>query len=141
MQTISTALPPAPTQSPERRGRGARARRELANAAREILLSNPGAPHHLRDVAATLRVSPFHLAHTFREETGVSMHKYLLRVRLDMARVRILAGEPNLSRLALELGFSSHSHFTTMFREHFKVSPASIRERCGREYAMASSIA
>lgn len=141
METTSRPFAPPLSPSSAKRGRGARARRELANAAREILLTNPGAPHRLRDVAAALRVSPFHLAHTFREETGVSMHRYLLRVRLDMARARILAGEPSLSRLALELGFSSHSHFTTMFREHFKASPTSIRERCGQEYAMVSSIA
>jgi AraC family transcriptional regulator len=141
MQTTLEPLSPAVIPSAQKRGRGARARRELANAARHILHSDPGAPHRLRDVAAALQVSPFHLAHTFREETGVSMHKYLLRVRLDMARARILAGEPSLSRLALELGFSSHSHFTTMFREHFKVSPTSIRERCDRDYAMVSSLA
>ena len=141
METMPRPLPSPLPQSSEKPRGGARARRELANAAREILLADPGAPHRLRDVAAALRVSPFHLAHTFREETGVSMHKYLLRVRLDMARARIVAGEPSLSRLALELGFSSHSHFTTMFREHFKVSPTSIRERCGREYAMVSSMA
>jgi AraC family transcriptional regulator len=141
MQTIPGPLASPLSAPSETRRRGARARRDLANAARQMLLTDPGAPHRLRDVAAALRVSPFHLAHTFREETGVSMHKYLLRIRLDMARARIMAGEPSLSRLALELGFSSHSHFTTMFREHFKVSPTSIRERCDREYAMVSSMA
>jgi AraC family transcriptional regulator len=126
---------------PHKEGSGARARRELADAAREIIHADPASPHRLREVAAVLGVSPFHLAHTFREETGVSMHKYLLRVRLDLAHARIIAGEASLSRLALELGFSSHSHFTTMFREHFKASPTSIRERGGREYSIVSSMA
>jgi AraC-like DNA-binding protein len=141
MQTTPRSLPSTLFHPSEKRRRGARARHDLANAARQMLLRDPGAPHRLRDVAAALRVSPFHLAHTFREETGVSMHKYLLRIRLDMARARIVAGEPSLSRLALELGFSSHSHFTTMFREHFNASPTSIRERCCQEYAMVSSMA
>jgi AraC family transcriptional regulator len=114
-------------------------RRDLADAAKAILIANPGAPHRLKEVAAALGVSTFHLAHVFREQTGTSMHKYLLRIRLEMARARILDGEPSLSRLALELGFSSHSHFTTMFREHFAASPTSIRERCGRAYSMSST--
>ena len=127
METTSRPFAPPLSPSSAKQGRGARARRELANAAREILLTNPGAPHRLRDVAAALRVSPFHLAHTFREETGVSMHRYLLRVRLDMARARILAGEPSLSRLALELGFSSHSHFSAAFRSAVGVTPSEYR--------------
>lgn len=113
----------------------ARTHRALADAAKALILAAPGARHRLREVAARLGVSPFHLAHVFRQQTGVPLHKYLLGVRLEMALARIVAGEASLSMLALDLGFSSHSHFTTMFREHFKASPRLMRERYIREHS------
>ena len=39
---------------------------------------------------------------------------------------RLDQGERTLSALALDLGFSSHSHFTTAFRRHFGVTPTQV---------------
>ena len=96
-------------------------------------MAAPSAPHRIQDVAAEFGVSPFHLSRVFRAETGVSVHQYLLRIRMKEALSRLQAGEPLLSRLALDLGFSSHSHFTETFRRHFGESPAQVRAalRCG----------
>jgi AraC family transcriptional regulator len=76
-------------------------------------------------------VSPFHLAHLFRDDTGLSVHQYLLRLRMALALRRLGDDETSLSRLALDLGFSSHSHFTACFRRQFNASPAEIRATIG----------
>lgn len=107
--------------------RKSRNRRELAVAVQSALMAAPNAPHRIADVAAELGVSPFHLARVFRAETGTTVHQYLLRIRMKQALSRLHAGEPHLSRLALDLGFSSHSHFTETFRRHFGESPARLR--------------
>jgi AraC-like DNA-binding protein len=39
----------------------------------------------------------------------------------------------DLAQLALDLGFSSHSHFTTAFRHRFGETPAHFRARIRRE--------
>jgi AraC-like DNA-binding protein len=45
-----------------------------------------------------------------------------------MALERLDAGERDLTRLALDLGYSSHSHFTDAFRRSFGVTPSTARK-------------
>jgi AraC family transcriptional regulator len=71
--------------------------------------------------------SPFHLLRTFREHTGMTVWRYVLRLRLLHALER-LDSEASLSRLALDLGFSSHAHFTTAFTAEFGAPPSRIRQ-------------
>lgn len=100
--------------------------RDLAERARAILARRFRDPLRLSDLAAALRVSPFHLSRVFRRETGIPLHRYLTRLRLlaSMLEPDELAG---FSQLALELGFSSHSHFTSSFRREFGVAPRDAR--------------
>jgi AraC-like DNA-binding protein len=78
----------------------------------------------LEQLAALAGCSPFHLCRAFRRETGISMTAYRTRLRLGAALERM---EEDLASLALDLGFSSHSHFTESFRRQFGVTPSEIR--------------
>jgi AraC-like DNA-binding protein len=78
-------------------------------------------------VAYVLRTSPFHLARVFRAETGFSVDAYQRSLRLRAALERLPTYADGLTTLALELGFSSHSHFTETFRREFGVSPSALR--------------
>jgi AraC family transcriptional regulator len=111
---------PAPRRA---RTRGEHA--DLAEAAKELLAAEP---HSLAEVAAALYVSPFHLARVFRARTGFSIAGYVNGLRLRRA-VERLAAEPgvDLSRLALELGYCSQSHFTDRFRAAFGAPPSALR--------------
>ena len=104
-----------------------RTRRALAAAVEQIIVAAPSAPHRIQDLADRLGVSPFQLSRFFRAETGASVHQYLLRIRMAHALARLEEGEEDLSRLALDLGFSSHSHFSEVFRRHFGQSPSRVR--------------
>ena len=84
-------------------------------------------PISLDDVSRAVHASPFHFARIFQERTGVPVHRYLTRLRLRAALERVAAGESDLTRLALELGFSSHSHFTDAFRREFGRAPSTVR--------------
>jgi AraC family transcriptional regulator len=81
----------------------------------------------LDEIAHAVHCSPFHLARLFRRQTGLSVHQYRNRLRLAEALERVLAGEPNLSALALALGFSSHAHLSDAFQRTFGVAPSSCR--------------
>jgi AraC-like DNA-binding protein len=102
-------------------------REELARAVQEMVIAAPAARHSLSALAHTLNVSPFHLAHVFRAEMGTSIHQYVLQLRLRLALERLAEGVTSLSALGLDLGFSSHSHFTTSFRKHFGITPREAR--------------
>jgi AraC-like DNA-binding protein len=79
---------------------------------------------HLEEMAALAGCSPFHLCRAFRRVTGMSMTAYRTRLRHGAALERL---DEDLATLALDLGFSSHSHFTESFRRLFGVAPSAVR--------------
>jgi len=98
-----------------------------ADAVRAMLAAEPGAQHTLDGISARVGISPFHLARVFRARTGFSIHQYLVNIRMARALLVLGEGEVSLSRLALTLGFCSHSHFATTFRRHFGRTPRDVR--------------
>lgn len=101
-------------------------------------------PLGLRELSRAANASPDHLSRTFRRRTGVSVHQYLLRLRLHAALDEICESALDLSTLAHALGFASHSHFTVAFRGAFGHPPSAIRRelralrRPDREAAFAT---
>ena len=104
-----------------------RARRELTERTKAVLAANPGGRRTLATLGRDVGSSPYHLTRVFSEVTGLPVHRFLLRLRLTVALERLDAGQVDLSALALELGFSSHSHFSAAFGRHFGISPDSFR--------------
>jgi AraC-like DNA-binding protein len=100
-------------------------RRAIARA-REFLMAHAHLPIRLCDVARYAGVSPAYLTSVFRAAEGVPVHRYLMQLRLSRA-LDELPRSPDLARLALDLGFSSHSHFTVAFRRAFGCTPSSFR--------------
>jgi AraC family transcriptional regulator len=112
--------------------RGTRGQQELATNAKRYIASRPGERIRLAEVGRALAVSPVYLTDVFRQVEGVPFYQYVLRKRLERA-VRLLpAYAADLSDLALDLGFSSHSHFTATFSSAFGFAPAAFRERARR---------
>jgi AraC-like DNA-binding protein len=100
---------------------------EWGERARAWLNAHPGGDHGLADIARAVGTSPWHLARIFREECGVTLHRYRQRQRLGIAIERLTSGAEDLSALAHDLGYSSHSHFSREFRRHVGVAPSSLR--------------
>jgi AraC-like DNA-binding protein len=91
---------------------------------------------HLRDsrlsvgeVAKAVGLSERHLSRIFAE-AGTGVARVILERRLDHAR-RILMGRgaPSVGDIALQCGFSSHAHFTRVYRERFEETPGQTRSR------------
>jgi AraC-like DNA-binding protein len=99
---------------------------EIVEQAKRVLLRRLGERLTLDDLARELGVSPFHLARLFRRRTGHSLHGYRTRMRLLNALDRLEESRGVLTDLALDLGFSSQSHFTDTFRRAFGVPPGTM---------------
>jgi AraC-like DNA-binding protein len=78
----------------------------------------------LDTLSRTLGVSAFRLCRTFRQATGGTLHQHLTRLRLAAALEQLPRYRERLTDLALDLGFSSHSHFTHAFRAYFGRAPS-----------------
>jgi AraC-like DNA-binding protein len=101
---------------------------DRTEAAKTYLASHMSERITLDDVARAVHASPFHLARIFQQQTGVPVHRYLTQLRLRASLERLAAGAEDITAIALELGFSSHSHFTDAFRREFGRPPSEVRK-------------
>ena len=102
---------------------------ELAEAIKERLARTFTQKVALDELASSLSVSVFHLCRVFRLVTGGTVHRHLHALRLRHALERVVDGERDLTALALDVGYASHSHFTSAFRRAFGAPPSAVRGR------------
>ncbi|MGH7337995.1 MAG: helix-turn-helix transcriptional regulator, partial [Myxococcota bacterium] len=100
--------------------------RELVESVRLHLNRRLGASDGLSEIARAVGVSVFHICRTFRRVGGSSIHAYRNALRLRQSLERVAAGD-DLLAIALDLGFSSHSHFTASFGRAFGLAPSAAR--------------
>ncbi len=81
----------------------------------------------LEQIARHFGYSAFHLCRIFRKHTGQTIHQYLKQIRLRTSLEYVTQANTDLTTLAMELGFSSHSHFTEAFRKTFGAPPSQLR--------------
>ena len=100
----------------------------LADAAKAWIAPRVAQHLTLASIARAIDCSVFHLCRSFRHATGLTLHAYRDQVRLRLGLERLEHGERDLSRLALDLGYSSHSHFTAAFHRSFDMPPSAARK-------------
>jgi AraC-like DNA-binding protein len=87
----------------------------------------------LAEAGRILQVSPAYLVRSFTRRFGISPHRYLVGRRIDVARGRLLEGQP-LAQVAADVGFHDPAHFTKHSKRHVGTTPGSYRgggHRCG----------
>lgn len=85
----------------------------------------------LNRLAAECSLSVRHFARAFRQSTGLSPHRWLLKHRVDSARELLNNRALSLSDVALACGFADQSHFTRVFTAMFGISPGAWRRANG----------
>jgi AraC family transcriptional regulator len=110
--------PPRPVEFPQTR--------RLIRRAKAFLDAHFTERLRLPQVADAAGASPAYLTDVFRRFEGISLHRYVTQLRLARALVELPYAE-DITTLALDLGFSSHSHFTLAFRRAFGCTPSQFR--------------
>jgi AraC-like DNA-binding protein len=101
-------------------------RRRLVDRAKLTVSANPARRWKLAEIAAEVGVSPVYLTQSFQQVEGLPLYRYQLRCRLARA-LDLLHEYDDLSALAVDLGFSTHSHFTAAFRQLYGRTPAEMQ--------------
>jgi AraC family transcriptional regulator len=96
---------------------------ERVDAAIALLRANLAKPISLGELGRHVGCSPFHLSRTFSLTTGMTIPQYLRQLRLERAAELLRSGHYNVTEAALDVGYSSLSHFTAAFREMFGCCP------------------
>jgi len=102
-------------------------RQRLVDRVKLVLTSDLGRRWTLAEIAAEVRGSPVYLTQVFQQVEGLPLYRYQLRLRLARA-LDLLAEYEDLTALSLDLGFSSHSHFSAAFRQAYGRSPSEFRQ-------------
>jgi AraC-like DNA-binding protein len=101
----------------------------LVERAKLVLASDLARRWTLSDIAAEVGVSPVYLTQLFKQVEGMPLYRYQLRLRLARA-LELLPGA-DISALSMDLGFSSHSHFTASFRRAYGRTPVQFSKGMG----------
>jgi AraC family transcriptional regulator len=102
-------------------------RQKLVDRAKLVLAADTARRWTLAEIAAEVRCSPVYLTQVFQQVEGMPLYRYQLRLRLARA-LDLVAQYDDLTALSLDLGFSSHSHFSAAFREAYGRSPSEFRQ-------------
>jgi AraC-like DNA-binding protein len=86
-------------------------------------------PITLADIARAAGLSPMHFAGQFRAATGHKPHEYLQLCRVERAKRLLDDRDRSLIDIALDVGFRTQAHFTTVFKRFAGHTPHSWRER------------
>lgn len=112
--------------------------RERVERVQTILREHLEKPPELPQLAREVGCSAFHLSRLFSEETGLTIPRYVRKLRMEKAAELLLSGKFNVTEAALEVGYSSLSHFSRAFCETTGYCPAlyatmmAARSRPGR---------
>jgi AraC family transcriptional regulator len=106
--------------------------RELVHAKLEDDLS-------LDEMAESVGLSTAHFARMFRKSTGQTPHQFVLRQRLERAKLMLRAPEARVLDVAVACGFKTQQHFAQVFRDLWGVSPTEYRQdRVGSQLELES---
>jgi len=113
-------------RAPVRRSAQSRRLRAIARVKEAVALA-PADAWSVAKLARIANLSPFYLCHVFRETVGTSIYDYVLQERLAQTLDAVVDGGGDITAIALDAGFASHSHFTAHFRKFFGCTPTALR--------------
>jgi AraC-like DNA-binding protein len=111
----------------KRRGRATEREIDGVELVREWIARNPIRNASLAELSALAGLPPMKLCRAFRQRTGLTLTRYRHELRGCLALDTMSEDSRDLLDIALALGYSSHSHFTYVFRKIFGVTPSVAR--------------
>jgi AraC family transcriptional regulator len=96
-------------------------------AVRELLETRLAEPIPLADMAEVAGLSVSQFSRRFKATTGLSPHRYLLRLRVEQAGRMLRTGTLPIADVAAACGFSHQEHLTRVMRARLGMTPATLR--------------
>ena len=88
----------------------------------------------LEDAARYVGMSREYLARCFHQAMGVTLVTYLNRYRVNRGKTLLEQGGQSLTEIALEIGFSSSTYFSRVFRQEVGISPSEYEKQYKRQH-------
>lgn len=91
----------------------------------------------LPTLAEVAGVHPTHLSRLFRTKLHRTITEYLRELRLVKAERLLLQPERSISRIAADLGFADHAHFSRAFKQRYGLTPTTFKVQAKRSLSRA----
>jgi len=86
-------------------------------------------PFDLKRMARDLHISPFHLSHLFKENTGSTISDYIAAFRLRQAILLLTTSDRSVAEIGEAVGLTNSSYFCKFFKEQMGITPYQYRKR------------
>lgn len=93
------------------------------------IYENLGADLSVKSLAREMKLSPAYLSKLFRDETGVSLKRFVKEAKVDTAQNLLRYSDLTCLEISVSLGFSSQSAFISVFKEITGMTPKAYREQ------------
>jgi AraC family transcriptional regulator len=81
----------------------------------------------LVQIAGVINISPTYFASLFKRATGIPPHQYVIKQRVERAKLLLTTTNLAIADIALQVGFSSQSHLTQQFKRLTRMTPKQVR--------------
>ena len=99
----------------------------LANRIRQYIGTHYTVHHTLEDIGEALSMSPYHLAHIFKDMTGMSPIHYMIRCRIGEAQNLLISTDYSATQIAAIVGYTNVNHFNAIFAKLVGLPPIRYR--------------
>lgn len=94
------------------------------NRAIDYLWENNDIAFRLSEVCKVSNLSPYYFLRLFKDTTGKTPYEYYIDIKLIKAQELMKSGKYNITEVSYIMGFSSNSHFTSVFKKRIGISPS-----------------
>jgi AraC family transcriptional regulator len=93
----------------------------------DYIEANLAVNRSLADIASFAGYSTSYLNTAFRQSTGMAIHEYVVRRRLERARTLLATSTQSITRIALDCGFAHQSHMARHMKRVLGLLPGEVR--------------
>ncbi|MBN8216760.1 MAG: helix-turn-helix transcriptional regulator [Spirochaetes bacterium] len=99
----------------------------LIERALQVLGDEPAKLYKAGELARKIEVSREHLCRVFRQRLRASPYEFIVRQKIDLARIDLRHGNDRIQEISRRYGFTSPVQFTTLFRRITGLAPRDDR--------------
>ncbi|MCM2533345.1 AraC family transcriptional regulator [Neobacillus pocheonensis] len=100
----------------------------ISEKVKKYITENYNRDISLNELANVVYVNPYHLAHTFKNEVGISPIQFLITHRIEVAKTMLLHSDLTIREIASKVGYPNANYFNLLFKKFTGYSPGKFRK-------------